>query len=243
MLSGGELMRLPTYKRPCRVSQECESPLACIFDTRVSRFRCLASECDTALHCEPGFTCQVIRGYPVVRICKPVGARQEGERCNPDSSKKGDLCSSGLLCIRGTCSRPCEPGRPGVCLRGTKCVHSLGAGYTCVPQCSPGDCPPGKECIRFGDELSVCGVLVTANCDLAPCPEDHICDRDALSGERIAMQCLLMCSREKPCPEGHLCSYDRCRRICTKNEECSAQQECVLQPNLKAPVCEFRDRQ
>jgi hypothetical protein len=240
VLSGGELMRYVTYKRLCTTSRDCEWPLVCTKDERVQNRRCLTSECETDLQCEPGFACMAVRSAPVVRICKGVGVREEGERCSSDSPLKDESCRTGLLCVRGHCGRPCSAEDPAGCPPAHACVGSRN-GAACVPRCTPESCPPGKQCIRFDDELAVCGTLVTTNCDQSPCPEDQVCDRATVGRkDQIAMRCLPPCGPKKACPTGSYCFGNVCQRLCSQSKECGPLEECVRFPALHLSICEFK---
>src|SRR5512145_1871792 len=62
VLTRRDLSRLVTFKHPCDVDKEvCEDPLVCAFDDRRGGYLCLASECETDLQCEPGFSCIAVR--------------------------------------------------------------------------------------------------------------------------------------------------------------------------------------
>ncbi len=80
--------KLLTFGRPCRDSRECESPLACLQDSRrIVEPRCVASECVTDLQCEEGFVCQLMASLGQgrgVRVCVvAAGLRKEGQVCSP----------------------------------------------------------------------------------------------------------------------------------------------------------------
>jgi hypothetical protein len=237
MLSEGELMQYVTYKRVCRTSKDCEPPLVCIADERVQNYRCLTSECMTDTDCPSGFACRAASVHPIVRLCKTLGTRSEGERCGPDSPYKNQSCGPGLVCMRGDCGRFCRLGESGSCPRGFGCVDSPD-GPACQSQCTRETCPPPKTCVRFDDELAVCGTLATSNCDETPCPAGQVCDR-ATQGmkDRLAMRCLPSCGPDKPCAPGSYCRGNMCMRLCEKDEECGALEQCVLTPSLNLSMC------
>lgn len=237
MLSSGELMSYVTYKRVCRTSKDCEPPLACTADERVQNYRCLTSECMTDADCPSGFACRAARARPVVRFCKTLGTRREGERCFPDSPYKDMSCGAGLKCMRGICGRVCRLGDPGSCPLGFGCVDTPDS-PACVSQCSRETCPPPKTCLRFDDELRICGTLVTGNCNETPCPEGQVCDQSTIGmGDKLATKCLSSCAPDKPCPSGNYCFGNMCKQLCQKDEDCDPLEQCVLYPDLKLSVC------
>jgi hypothetical protein len=227
----------------CRTDKDCEWPLNCTADERAQRYHCLASECETDLQCEPGHVCRAVDIERPVRLCKAIGVRKEGERCTPDSADRKHSCGSGLLCLRSYCGRPCRPEDPSSCQRGTACVDSLLNGHACVPRCSPGECPQGEECVRFDDELAVCGAVVTDNCDRNPCPPGQLCDRGLVGRDgRIAMRCSPTCGPDNPCPQGWSCFSKKCLQRCGQNEECRSMEECSLFPDMRSSFCVLRRR-
>src|SRR4051812_15695566 len=78
ILDKGQLRALLTYKRHCRKQADCENPLLCMSDARASEWRCLASECQTDLQCQPGFMCTPFSytGFPPIRLCLIQGTQK-----------------------------------------------------------------------------------------------------------------------------------------------------------------------
>jgi hypothetical protein len=231
-------MGYATYKRACHTSKDCEPPLVCTYDERVQGRRCLSSECASNLECDEGFVCRAVRIAPVVRLCKSVGIRMEGERCEPEAEERKYSCGPGLLCLRGFCGRSCRPDDPTSCPHGTICANAAADGHACLPRCSPGRCPEGQECVRFDEELIVCGKVVTENCQRVPCPDGQVCHPDLVGlKDRIAMRCLSTCAPDRPCPKGEYCLGTECLRHCTQNADCGPLEECSLFPDKHVSLC------
>lgn len=123
------------------------------------------------------------------------------------------------------------------CPPGTTCI-STRDGPACVAHCTPETCPFPKTCLRFDDELRICGTLVTGNCNETPCPEGQVCDQSMIGmGDKLATKCLSACAPNKPCPSGSYCFGNMCKQICQKDEDCDSLEQCVLYPDLKLSVC------
>jgi hypothetical protein len=237
VLTREELRRYVTFRRPCdEDKEECEKPLACTPDARFAGYFCLPSECETDWQCQPGFSCTAVRSRPIVRLCYPTGTRQEGERCYDGSPHADESCAPGLICMRNTCGRRCQPDDPASCPRGTACRDSAD-GYACQPNCAPGDCPSVQRCVRIDDELALCGTPVGANCDESPCGVDQICEKSIPLTDEIIMRCLQKCSEDKPCPEGYSCGGGQCDRLCKKDSDCGPWEACERIISLNASFC------
>lgn len=245
VLSEGELMRLTTYKRVCRSSVECEWPLSCALDVKVDKLRCVASECETDLQCEEGFTCRAIHATkPRVRACMVIGTRQEGERCEGFPRRAHQGCAAGLVCAFGHCGRPCRLDKPSLCPAGTQC-RDTDDGPACAPACRPGDCAEGRECIAFRDGIAACGVVVGQNCDRVPCPAGQECRRRMIGlRDRIAMGCETPCKSDSDCPSELHCFSKFCRRPCNVKDPstCGPQEECMRYPAGPFEACQLADK-
>ena len=119
LLDTEQRMRLMTYRRECGSGGECEPPLGCLYEARYRQAYCTDSQCMTDAQCPEAQLCRPLAtkdNGPLVRICVPFGARQEGERCDPSPRDKGHACAAGLVCSGHDgywCGRPLPPGRPG----------------------------------------------------------------------------------------------------------------------------------
>src|SRR5690349_11208352 len=61
LLPERQRLRGDTARRPCLEAADCKWPFLCIQDERVHGSRCLASECQTDLQCDPGFACRAAK--------------------------------------------------------------------------------------------------------------------------------------------------------------------------------------
>jgi hypothetical protein len=245
VLSWEQQRSLVTFGRACQTSEDCESPLACLQDTRrVVGPRCVASECLTDLQCKEGFVCQVVtsRGQGKrVRVCVVEdGLRKEGEACSHLPNTREDACGKGLVC-RGWCGRSCRMEEPASCPEGFYCDVGP-AGSSCLPTCAGRTCPEGQQCAHFQGGTSVCAVIRGPNCQQTPCPEGQQC-RVTYSPQRIGevgMECVAPCDEEATaCPEGTLCFDRACRRPCQRGmpDACGPAEQCVYYPVEKLWLC------
>lgn len=224
MLDEGQLRALVSYKRKCRGDSDCEQPLSCIRDNRVDFWRCLASECQTDLQCQPGYLCTPLRfsDAPSIRFCLIQGTQKEGEPCEDFHQTEDTGCQPGLICLLGYCARACRLEDPTTCPEGYLCRNSID-GPACHPSCLRKACPPGQECIRIREDLSVCGVVRGQDCDKVPCAQGEICKR--VLGHRwregvVKMWCALPCNEQEGrlCPTGLFClDSGYCERTCDPN--------------------------
>ncbi|WP_395835085.1 hypothetical protein [Archangium violaceum] len=219
MLSWEQRRQLSTWRQPCRRSNDCESPLACVFDKKVQGLYCADSECVTDSQCGEGFACRAMStwGGEFLKRCALEGDRQEGEGCELLSGTHASACAPGLFC-KGWCGRPCQPEVPGSCPEGFFCPREGGPdGPSCLPSCEARGCPPGQACIRFSEGASVCAVVHGTNCQQSPCPEAHVCETRTLPDRAgtVWMRCEAPCSNNGvSCPEGSFCRSRRCVRAC-----------------------------
>lgn len=247
MLSDSQRQSVLTYKRRCEGQTDCEKPFACLWDARVSTWRCLASECETDLHCQPGYMCTRLdfSDVPSVRFCLVQGTRKEGERCEKFHLQESEGCQPGLICDSGHCGRPCRLQEPSTCLDGFVCQPALREAV-CLPSCLQEGCPPGRECIRIKDEFSICAMVRGQDCRKAPCPAGEAC-RQVMGGSKhhdvVRMWCAAQCNEKggKPCPAGSVCSDGYCARVCDEKipGTCRPGERCtkVFGPAGPATIC------
>ncbi len=221
MLSFEERMNRVTYHSHCAKPADCEPPMGCLADPRITSHYCTDSECETDAQCPERSVCRVLttmRGGPRVRFCIPVGLREEGERCLDPPPDRGYACGAGLLCGEGWCGRPCRKEEPTSCAQGFFCAD-IAPEPVCLPSCEERGCPEGQHCIDTGrDGVSVCAVVHGTNCQQSPCPEGQECRHAILSkhpGEAW-MQCIQRCGRpgRPACPEGLVCHRYKCQQPC-----------------------------
>lgn len=247
VLSDSQRQTVLTYKRKCRGHEDCGEPLSCVRDPRVSMWRCLASECETDLQCEPGFVCTLHRLYdaPSVRLCMIQGTQKEGERCDRFHLKSKYGCQPGLICLSGFCGRPCQPGERATCPDGFVCQRDAPRGV-CLPSCLQKGCPPELECIRIEEEFSVCATVHGRRCDKNPCAQGEECQQ-VLGSRRHAdvvnMRCVLPCDEKEGrlCPAGSICFGGECERPCDEKAPgaCPAGERCtrVFLPGEAVTIC------
>lgn len=239
VLSLDEKRRLLTFDHTCQGSEDCESPLGCLQDFR--RFNlsvCISSECEVDTQCPEGQACRAFKTQgdgPLVRLCVATGTRKEGQGCSRLPNRQDQACEQGLLCNKGYCGRPCQPGAPDGCPKGFVCGE--GAEFaSCLPACEEGQCPQGQECVPFEGRFAACAQVVGDNCRRAPCPQGQECRIGQAPGEgdRVSMECLTPCDdRERPCPAGSVCFFGYCGRVCDPKSEgaCGPGEFCNLHIN------------
>jgi hypothetical protein len=217
--------RRETYRRECGTSQDCEAPLGCVFDARISAWYCTDSQCSTDAECLEDQRCQRIATEgdgPLVRFCVPIGRRKEGERCYELPASKDAACASGLVCAGqgGWCARPCRSDVPGTCPEGFRCV-STALEPVCFPTCEETGCPAGQQCIRHDEGGSACAEIYGTNCQQTPCPEKRECDVDQVPEQpgKVWMACRERCGEGLPeCSQGKVCDGWRCKPACTPQD-------------------------
>jgi len=236
-------MRLDTYRRDCGNSSECEAPLGCLEDLRARTAYCTDSQCTVDSQCPEEHLCRPVptRGGPHVRLCIPLGTRQEGEQCDHVPPDKESACGSGLLCAgEGWCAQPCQKQEAASCPEGFFCAD-VAPEPVCLPTCQERTCPEGLRCVRFGDGVSSCARVYGP-----PCQEDASCAECAISsfpqhpGE-VWMQCIQRCGAGRPpCPAGSACKIQRCQPVCDRKapDSCAEGFFCA-RPGPEYPsVCE-----
>lgn len=219
MLTREERHRLLTYERDCRTDADCEPPLRCFFNDRISRSFCTDSKCMTDLQCPEDFACRTFdadNGKDRVRGCSLVGIRKEGESCRrlPDTRKYG--CGRGLFC-QARCGRPCRLEDASSCPAGFFCDDGPD-GPSCLPTCEGRTCSEGQRCVALWGRVSICARIHGPDCELTSCPEGLKCEvYDHLPpADELWMECLHGCGgkEDPPCPEGSACYLYRCRKSC-----------------------------
>ncbi len=221
VLDGEQRARLLTYKRPCLSSAECEPPLGCLYQSRYRHAFCTDSQCATDAQCPEGQACRELatkREGPLVRLCIPVGARQEGENCFPAPEDQESACAAGLLCagMNGWCARTCHPGAQGECPEGFFCADTTPQ-PACLPTCEQRGCPAGQQCIRFDEGSSMCAHVYGTNCQQSPCPEGQRCSvfgNPAQPG-KAWFECVERCGKNlPPCSAESFCDDYQCLPRC-----------------------------
>jgi hypothetical protein len=215
-------MRLMTYGRHCGPDAACEPPLGCLFDARYVRSSCTDSQCLTDTQCPEGQVCQGLDTWPdgpLVRVCVPVGVRQEGEGCVKLSPDKENACAAGLLCggrARGWCARPCLPGDTKDCPEGFFCAGTTPQPL-CLPTCEGQQCPSGQQCLQFEEGASTCAHVYGPNCLQIPCADGHKCvvDKEPPHPDKVWMECVAHCGEgHAPCEAGLICDGWDCVQPC-----------------------------
>jgi hypothetical protein len=216
-----ERMRRVTYQRSCQHSSECEAPLGCLADARLRRHYCTDSKCMTDLQCPEGQVCGTVTtvgGGPLVRMCIPLGVRQEGESCVNLPDDRGAACVPGLLCSgsEGWCARPCRKGESPGCPEGFFCAD-VKPQPVCLPTCETRGCPEGQQCVRYKDGVSTCAVVYGPHCQQSPCPEGRKCDLtdDPRHPGKVWLECVEECGEGlPPCTPGLVCDGWHCLPPC-----------------------------
>jgi hypothetical protein len=235
MLTDEQRLRLMTYGRHCGPGAECEPPLGCLFDVRYPRSYCTDSKCLTDKQCPEGQVCQNLATWgegPQVRVCVPIGPRQEGESCVDLPRRKENACAAGLLCggQEGWCARPCHPGDSNGCPEGFFCADTLPQPL-CLPTCATRECPAGQQCIPFREGASVCAQVYGPNCLQTPCPDGRKCEvaYEPPHPGKVWMECVEPCGEGRPpCGAGKVCDGWHCLPACDPNspEVCGEGYHC-----------------
>lgn len=221
MLDNEQRMRSRTYGRHCGPGAECEPPLGCLFEVRYLRSYCTDSQCLTDAQCSEGQVCRNIATWgngPLVRVCVPIGPRQEGEGCVKIPRDKENACTAGLLCggQDGWCARPCRLGDSKACPQGFFCADTAPE-PVCLPTCEAQGCPPGQQCIRFDEGASTCAHVYGPNCLQTPCPEGSRCmvRSEPPHPGKVWMACVARCGEGRPpCEAGRVCDGWDCVQPC-----------------------------
>lgn len=220
MLGIEERTRLLTYGRPCASSAECDPPLGCLYASRHRRSYCTDSQCITDAQCPEGQMCSPLAPEgpgPLVRLCIPVGMRQEGENCSPVPADQQSACAAGLLCagIDGWCARPCHLSAQEECPEGFFCADTTPQ-PACLPSCEGRDCAAGQQCLRFNEGSSQCAHVYGPHCQQSPCPEGQSCH--VLPSPRHPRQawlwCIERCGKDSHCSAGKVCDGWKCIPAC-----------------------------
>jgi hypothetical protein len=237
MLNNEQRMRLVTYGRHCGPGAECEPPLGCLFDPRYPRSTCTDSHCLTDAQCQEGEVCQSLAtwgGGPQVRVCVPIGPRQEGEGCVELPRDKANACAAGLLCggrEQGWCARPCRMGDTQNCPESFFCADTVPQPL-CLPTCATRQCPAGQQCIPLGEGASVCVQVYGPQCQQTPCPEGRKCDvaYEPQYPGKVWMECVEKCGEDLPaCGAGKVCDGWHCLPACDPHgpaEACGEGYHC-----------------
>lgn len=217
--------RLLTYHRYCSKQSDCEHPLGCYFDIRHGHY-CTDSNCMTDVQCPEGQRCSTlttILGGPRVKLCAPIGPRQEGEHCwdlprNPLAACTADLRCSGE---GGFCARDCTLNEPDACPEGFFCAD-VKPEPSCLPTCETRGCPDGQQCIPSEEGASTCAKIYGPNCLETPCPKGRKCEvfPDARFPGKVWAECIERCSDKSPnptCAEGQVCDRYHCLQACDPN--------------------------
>jgi hypothetical protein len=224
MLDPEQRMRLMTYRRECNPGVECEPPLGCLFEARYNQSYCTDSQCMTDAQCRENHVCRPLatkENGPLVRICVPLGVRQEGEFCDPSPEDREHACAARLVCgghNHHWCGRPCRPGTQATeCPAGFFCADT-DSEPICLPTCAGRECPEGQHCVRFAEGASVCARVYGPSCRESPCPGDQVCrtlTKPPHPG-KVWMECIERCGNGYPaCGSGKVCDGWQCLPSCS----------------------------
>jgi Cys-rich repeat protein len=221
MLDIEQRTRLMTYGRNCRSSAECDPPLGCLYEYRYGHAYCTDSQCTTDAQCPEGQLCRALvtkEQGPLVRICTPVGMRQEGESCVEVPEDQRSACAAGLLCAGrdGWCARPCHPSTSGECPEGFFCADTAPE-PACLPTCAKRGCPEGQQCLQFDEGASQCEHVYGDNCQQRPCAGGQRCHMlpDPPQPGKAWLWCVEHCGKEEPpCSAGKVCDGWKCIPAC-----------------------------
>jgi hypothetical protein len=221
VLNSEERARLATYRRACGRSSDCEPPLGCITEARARRELCTDSQCTQDAQCPEGHNCLAIAssgGSPLVRLCIPVGVRQEGEHCILLPETRQAACGPGLTCggKEGWCARPCQRTAANVCPEGFFCADTSPEPL-CLPSCEARGCPSGQHCVRYAEGASECAQVTGPQCQQSPCPRGGECQvgHESARPGAVWMECIERCGEgDPPCSAGLVCDAWRCRAPC-----------------------------
>ncbi|XXF78190.1 hypothetical protein P2318_00090 [Myxococcaceae bacterium GXIMD 01537] len=248
MLTWAEASQRVTFLKACHVPADCEEPLGCMRVNPGDPSYCFATECMTDLQCDEGFACRAfstVEGGPLVRVCAPIGKREEGQPCLQGLGLKRHTCGEGLVCA-AWCGRRCELGAPASCPEGFFCAEGP-EGPSCRPTCAGRTCPEGQQCISFEDGASVCAEVRGQDCQRTPCAEGLECKRYfprvRPEGLVLGMACVQPCGDGKPpCPEGLLCASGECRRPCGPDagSACGPDEVCKRNAVEGRWLCQLR---
>jgi hypothetical protein len=224
MLDSEARARLKTYRRDCGSGQPCEPPLGCVTDLRILAQYCTDSECTTDTQCPPDQVCRELDTAgqgPLVRLCVPVGKRQEGERCFKLPPSQETACAAGLSCggKEGWCAQPCHEDGGGGCSEGFFCARTAPRPL-CLPTCEARGCPTGQSCVRHPEGASACAELYGPHCQQSPCPAGRECHlgQDPTRPGKVWMECIERCGEGyPPCTRGLACDGWVCRVPCNPN--------------------------
>ncbi len=226
VLTSEERERLMTYRRDCGKGQPCEPPLGCVMEARARRHYCTDSQCSEDVPCPEGQVCRklaTVGDGPVVRLCVPVGLRQEGESCTDLPSTREGACAPGLICggvRKSWCARPCRKDDAVTCPEGFFCA-STAPEPVCFPTCEKRGCPAGQQCIQHEEGASACAEIYGPSCQQTPCPRGGECEvtyRLERPG-KIWLECAERCGEGyPPCAAGLICDAWLCRAPCDPQE-------------------------
>jgi hypothetical protein len=246
ILGHEERQRLRTYHRDCSPSTLCEPPLGCLEDIRYRATYCTDSQCLSDTQCPDGHSCRLlatINDGPLVRMCVPLGIRQEGEPCYELSDDKEGACAPGLTCggEAGWCSRPCKKEDPASCPEGFFCADT-DLEPLCQPTCENRGCPEGQHCMRHEGGTSACARVYGPQCQQTPCPEGSKCQvfRDTNIPDRVWTKCEGRCGKDfPPCPPGLVCDRVFCEQPCDPNgpNTCGEGFHCFQRRPTRPWVC------
>lgn len=221
MLPESERRSSLTYWRICESAKDCDAELVC-FKKGFSRFGiCTDSQCIRDTDCPAGLAC--LPGKPVdserlVRTCRLIGRRKEGEICHPLAEGVEEACEAGLLC-QWRCGRPCQVNDASSCPEGLFCRVGTERLASCVPSCTARSCPAGQQCIPRKDTEqgeSLCGHLEGLDCRQDPCPQGQKCTVFEVPQRpwELRTACVQYCLSGSPCPLGDVCVDYKCRKSC-----------------------------
>jgi hypothetical protein len=247
VLDTEERTRRVTYRRYCSLSSECEPPLGCLSDTRLMTHYCTDSRCRTDEECPQGQLCQSLATTgdgPLVRLCIPIGVRQEGEHCLRVPHRKEAACGPGLLCSGedGWCARPCSTGDAASCPEGFFCAD-VAPQPVCLPTCERRGCPEGQQCIHSREGSSTCAQVYGPHCQQTPCPDNRECDVGDVTQlpGKVWTECVEPCGEGRPpCSAGLVCDGWHCLPPCDPQgpDTCAEGYRCNQRKPNRPWVCQ-----
>jgi hypothetical protein len=221
----------------CSLDTDCPPGQACLGKGWAAHPSCVAGNCLRDPDCRPGEVCRLINrpvSGPPTRRCTSVGDLPEGADC-PMQPWEGERCGPGLLCVLGTCLKPCTDLKGTECGPDATCVDGPN-GPGCHPSCAHKACPEGERCTGFGLLMS-CMKEVGTNCRVTPCARGQKCIQSS-DGHVVRSWCQAVCDplRGTSCAAGQVCgamgSLSLCYKACEPDAGgCAANEDC-------APVAE-----
>lgn len=139
-LSGGSSKKLGDS---CISQSECAQPMFC---QPVGGQSFCSQQCNPQKkNCPSGFTCYGYQGQPTKGACLKTPGSTVSKKENGEACQQSQECKS-LLCLQGSCEKPCTPGSNAKCSAGEVCQQLSGGNGVCVKSTGPVLKGEGKEC-------------------------------------------------------------------------------------------------